>query len=79
MEENGSTRIFSTGFLVGAALGATLALLYAPQPGKVTREIISEKTRDAKEKADQIVAEAREKAGHIVDEARSKIGKETQS
>jgi len=31
-------------FLVGAAVGASVALLYAPQSGKDTRRLIAKKT-----------------------------------
>jgi gas vesicle protein len=36
-------------FLVGAAVGATVALLYAPQSGKDTRKMIAKKTEKGKE------------------------------
>jgi gas vesicle protein len=36
-------------FLVGAAVGATVALLYAPQSGKETRRLISKKTEQGRE------------------------------
>jgi gas vesicle protein len=35
--------------LLGAALGATVALLYAPQPGEKTRRLISRKAREGRE------------------------------
>jgi gas vesicle protein len=36
-------------FLVGAAVGASVALLYAPQSGKDTRKLIANKTQKSKE------------------------------
>jgi gas vesicle protein len=36
-------------FLVGAAVGATVALLYAPQSGKETRRLIVKKTEQGRE------------------------------
>jgi len=36
-------------FIAGAAIGATVALLYAPQSGRDTRRIIKKKTREARE------------------------------
>ena len=36
-------------FLVGAAVGATVALLYAPQSGKDTRRLISKQTERGKD------------------------------
>ena len=36
-------------FLVGAAIGAAVALLYAPQSGKETRRLIAKKGEQSKE------------------------------
>jgi gas vesicle protein len=36
-------------FLVGAAVGASIALLYAPQSGKDTRRLIAKKTEQGRE------------------------------
>jgi gas vesicle protein len=36
-----------TWFLMGAALGAACALLYAPKSGKETRDLISQKAQEA--------------------------------
>ena len=36
-------------FLVGAAVGASVALLYAPQSGKETRRLIAKKGEQSKE------------------------------
>lgn len=36
-------------FFAGAALGATIALLYAPQSGRDTRRVIRKKSREGRE------------------------------
>jgi gas vesicle protein len=36
-------------FLTGAAIGASIALLYAPQSGEETRQLIGEKARAGKD------------------------------
>ena len=36
-------------FMVGAALGASVALLYAPLPGDKTRRMITRKAREGRE------------------------------
>ncbi len=36
-------------FVAGAAIGATIALLYAPQSGRDTRRVIKKKSREARE------------------------------
>lgn len=45
MEDNGKF----VWFLAGAAIGATVAILYAPQSGRDTRRIIRKKTREGRE------------------------------
>jgi gas vesicle protein len=35
-------------FVAGAAIGATIALLYAPQSGRETRRIIKKKSREGR-------------------------------
>jgi len=48
-------------FLTGAAIGATVAILYAPKSGKETRQYLGDKAqagRDAVETASQDVMEA---------------------
>ena len=36
-------------FIAGAAVGASIALLYAPQSGKETRKLIKKKTKESRE------------------------------
>jgi len=56
-------------FLVGAVAGAAVALLYAPAPGRETREMIGEKTREGREKA----AALAEKGLQALNDSRSTI------
>ena len=60
-EQNGEEGVSSLGwFLTGAVLGATAAILFAPQSGKETRRFIAEKAeagRDAVESAGQDIAD----------------------
>ncbi|HLX43009.1 MAG TPA: YtxH domain-containing protein [Bryobacteraceae bacterium] len=44
--ENGGKLVW---FLAGASIGATIALLVAPQSGRETRRIIKRKTREGRE------------------------------
>ena len=41
-------------FLIGAAVGAGVALLYAPQEGEETRRLIGEKAHVARDKAAEV-------------------------
>jgi len=45
---------FVIGFIVGGLIGAGLALLFAPQTGEETREMLKEKFLELKEKAEKI-------------------------
>ena len=38
-------------FLLGAVTGAAVALLYAPAPGRETREFLGEKAREGRDRA----------------------------
>ena len=41
-------------FILGAAVGATVALLYAPREGSETRRILGERAESAKERATEL-------------------------
>jgi gas vesicle protein len=47
----GSNLVF---FLLGAAVGAAVALLYAPQEGEATRRLIGEKAGEVRDKATEV-------------------------
>jgi gas vesicle protein len=44
-------------FLIGAAAGAVLALLFAPATGRETRELLSQKAREGQDKAAELAKE----------------------
>lgn len=46
MEDTGDRILW---FVIGAALGASVALLYAPMPGDKTRRMITRKAREGRE------------------------------
>ncbi len=71
------------GLLAGGAVGASLALLFAPKSGEELREDLAELTNmyadktsdsvgDASEKARQIVNDGRRRADVIIDDARQR-------
>jgi gas vesicle protein len=47
-------------FVLGAAAGAAVALLYAPAAGTDTRELLAEKARESRERAAEAAAKGRE-------------------
>ena len=64
MSYSDSASAFGIGFLVSAFIGLTIGILYAPRPGKETREQLKDKTKDiiekAKETTDEITKKAKE-------------------
>jgi gas vesicle protein len=65
---NASAIILS--FLFGGLVGAGVALLMAPKPGKETREKIKELAEDAKGKAETLVDQVKGKAEVLVDQVK---------
>ena len=47
---------FFPGLMLGAVVGAAIALLYAPQLGTETRQLVKEKALEIKEKAAKAVS-----------------------
>jgi gas vesicle protein len=60
-------------FLAGAAVGAGLALLYAPKTGRELREKIGELTEDAVGKIKCYANEAQEKIKSTIEESKDVI------
>ena len=50
-------------FAIGAAVGAAIALLYAPASGEETRRKLADKAREGREKAETLAREGREFIG----------------
>ena len=55
-----SASSFGIGLLVGAALGAGLALLFAPQSGRETRQMIKEKAGELRERVARLGGKGKE-------------------
>jgi gas vesicle protein len=53
---------FAAGLAIGALVGATVALLLAPAPGRVTRKKLKRHLEDAKELAEDGIDELSRKA-----------------
>ena len=60
-------------FVAGAAIGAGLALLYAPKSGREMRENILDLTEDAVDKIKEYAKEAQEKIKNAVDAERGEV------
>jgi gas vesicle protein len=67
------TRDFMVGVLVGSAVGAAAALLYAPMTGAETRQRIREKSGEAKERTLELAQQARGRASELAGQAQGRI------
>ena len=56
-------------FILGAVSGAAVALLYAPAPGRETREYLGERARDGRQRA----ADAAERGRRVVSQGKETI------
>jgi gas vesicle protein len=64
---NGDTLVW---FLIGAAMGASVALLYAPQSGDRTRRLIGRKLADGREVLEEQGSELLEKSRELFEKGR---------
>lgn len=73
-DDNGvSASTVLVSFLAGAALGAGLALLYAPKSGREMREQIGDLADDAVDKIKEYAREAQEKIKATIEEGKETI------
>ena len=80
MDYENDTRIsFMSGLLLGAVIGATFALLAAPEPGRKTRRRIRRSARDLKGSAEDrwedLADDVRGRVDDALRGARAKIGR----
>lgn len=60
-------------FVAGAAIGAGLALLYAPKSGREMRETIADLTEDAVDKIKEYAKEAQDKIKSTIEDGKETI------
>jgi len=73
-EERGySGSAVALGFLLGGALGACLALLFAPESGRRTRERLRDLASDVRDKTIDVSEELRDKAEDALERGREVI------
>jgi gas vesicle protein len=66
---------FTAGFILGAVAGVAIGFLYAPKPGKETRELLKEKAEKAREKASEVAEKAKEAATKTEKRVEEKLGR----
>ena len=59
-DESGGAGSILLAFILGAVSGAAVALLYAPQSGKETRDYLNERANEARVRAAEAAAKGRE-------------------
>jgi gas vesicle protein len=69
-EKDGLAKGLLIGFIAGSAIGAIIALLYAPKSGKEMRADIKEKAGDLKDEVSEKLNIARAKAVDMVNEGK---------
>ncbi|MBI1747071.1 MAG: YtxH domain-containing protein [Acidobacteria bacterium] len=69
-DNSGNNVIF---FLVGGAIGAAIALLFAPKSGAETRALLSDKAREGREYLATKSQELKEQASTLVDKGRDVV------
>ena len=63
-------------FVAGAAVGAAVALLFAPAAGVETREILGQRAREGRDRAAEAARVARERAADTAREGKELINRQ---
>ena len=78
-ERHSSFGDFLTGLIVGGAVGYMMALLNAPRPGNKTRQILTERGRELRDRAMDTVQTTVDKTGKLVEDSRQRLGTQVES
>ena len=62
-EDSGASLVF---FMVGAAIGAGLGILFAPKAGKDTREQIGDWLKERREEGSDLLSRVKEEGGELL-------------
>jgi gas vesicle protein len=73
--ENNSGVSFLIGLFTGGAIGAVLALMYAPKSGKEFREDLRNTTDEYLDEADKYISDARDRAKDMINEGKQRSDK----
>ena len=68
-----TTGSFISGLLAGAAIGGVIALLFAPQSGKETREQLKGKFEELEKEFETLKGKASRKSGQIKEDLARKL------
>lgn len=70
---------FIAGILTGALAGSILALLYAPDTGKNTRDRLSYRLSSYRDELNELIDQLRQEKQHLISEAKDKGDKVVQA
>jgi gas vesicle protein len=70
--DGGSVKGFLFGLIAGGAIGAALALLYAPKSGKELRGDIRKRTDDLVDDAEEYISTARNRAVDMINDGKKR-------
>ena len=71
-QENGYVKGFFIGLLAGGAIGAIVALLYAPKSGKELQKDIKNKTDEYYDETEKFISDAKVKAKDMMNEGKKR-------
>lgn len=81
MSQENKNGLYIVSFIIGGLVGLALALLFAPQTGEETREIILQKSSEIKEKASnsawEVFQSTTTRADELANTAREKVSQLT--
>jgi gas vesicle protein len=77
MENNIASKV--TYLSVGMGIGALVTILFAPKPGKETREYLAQKAEEGKEYTRSKARELRERAEDVVERGKQAAARQNQS
>lgn len=61
-----------SGFIIGGLIGATVALLSAPQSGAETRAMLRERSSELRDRAADVASDTAARANQMISDARDK-------
>jgi gas vesicle protein len=65
-------------FLVGAALGAVIAMLTTPRSGRENRDLLTDRSGDVAKRAQEWAGQAQQHAGEWLDKSREMFEEQTE-
>ncbi len=74
-EQSTSISSILAGLLVGAAIGGAVSLLFAPKPGRETREELAQRLDELKECVDETTRQVTECVKERLDEVKADLAK----